>query len=163
MDTNDSSRRSSTTANRRVQHALIKRVFLHWCIFVISVTLVSAFVKSRQPTFATQSWSEFLNLFAYETVPFLVVVVAFLPAFILDSHRISHRFAGPMVRFRRGMADVVNGRKVPSLNFRPGDFWHDIAVHFNQINKRFKPQFFKEGSQDEVGHVEDQELVGTKL
>ena len=162
MDSNNNnSRRSSLTADRLVQNALIKRVFLHWCIFVLAVVLLSAVVRLRQPSFAVLTWSEFWCAFAYETVPFLVVVLAFIPTLLVDTRRIGNRFAGPMVRFRRCMREVVQGKRVVPISFRPGDFWQDIATHVNQITKQIDIDKSSEPLDREHGDPSvEEELVG---
>ena len=132
----DSCRRKNLTPDRRVQHALMKRVFLHWLTFVGAVLFVSAILKSLHPDVAGQSFGTAAKAFALESIPFMVVIIAFMPAFLFDTHKISLRFAGPMFQFRRAMSEVVQGRRPKSICFRSEDFWHDLAVHFNQINER---------------------------
>jgi hypothetical protein len=59
-----------------------------------------------------------------------------LPILILDVIRVSHRFVGPMCRLRNAMRDVADGKSVPSLRFRKGDFWFDLAEDFNRAAAR---------------------------
>jgi hypothetical protein len=54
-----------------------------------------------------------------------------LPLLIVDSLRLSNRFAGPVFRLRREMHRFVAGEPVQKLGFRDNDFWKDLADEFN--------------------------------
>ena len=43
-----------------------------------------------------------------------------------------------MVRLRRSMHDLAEGRDVATIQFREGDFWQELAVDFNRVVGRVK-------------------------
>ena len=129
-------RRSGSVADRRVQFALVKRVLYHWCIFMVTACFVALVTEAFSGANRGSTWSSFLSSFWLNQAPFFVVAVFLLPIFLVDTNKVSHKFAGPMIRFRRAMRDVAKGKVVNPIKFRPGDFWHDIANDFNAMTKR---------------------------
>jgi hypothetical protein len=61
-----------------------------------------------------------------------------LPLLMLDIIRVSHRFAGPMIRIRKALRDVAEGKTVEPIRFRFGDFWCDVAEDFNRATARIR-------------------------
>jgi len=68
----------------------------------------------------------------------LFSTLGFLPLAVFDMVRLSHRFAGPMVRYRRAMHDLGRGEHVEPLRFRDGDYWQDLATDFNAVLARLE-------------------------
>ncbi len=125
------SRRAGRIADRKVQYALVARVMNHWIFFTLASSvflLVSYALFGREPG---QTVGEFFSGYAREVFPLLLVSVFLMPIFMVDINKVSHRFAGPMTRLRRGMKEVGQGESVPKMGFRPGDFWHELATDFN--------------------------------
>ena len=54
-------------------------------------------------------------------------MVFLLPVFVVDTIKISHRFAGPIFSLRRTMREVAEGKPPRKLKFREGDFWHELG------------------------------------
>ena len=65
-----------------------------------------------------------------------VVLFLLLPAFLWDTMRVSHRFAGPVLRLRRMMRELSLGEDPGELRFRDGDFWMELGDYFNDIRSR---------------------------
>ena len=65
--------------------------------------------------------------------PFLLVLVFLLPVFIIDSIKLSNRFAGPVYSLRRALREIVQGKPPRRLKFRKHDFWHDLADDYNAL------------------------------
>jgi hypothetical protein len=61
-----------------------------------------------------------------------------LPFLLLDVLRLSHRFAGPMYRLKNALRDVADGKSVPPIQFREGDFWCEMADQFNRVSARVR-------------------------
>ena len=66
-------------------------------------------------------------------LPFYVISLALIPAFIWDTLQLTNRFAGPILRLRGALADAARGRAVKPLVFRGSDFWREIAKDFNRV------------------------------
>jgi hypothetical protein len=130
-------KRQKLYVDKRVQGALARRVVLYWIVclwgtfcvmagFPIAINKLFAFANG--PTtgqLVQQAWLDFW--------PALAASVLVLPFVVWDVLRISHRFAGPMIRLRHGLRDLTAGKAVTPMNFRDGDFWTDFADEFNRL------------------------------
>ena len=67
-------------------------------------------------------------------------MVFLLPVFVMDTIKLSHRFAGPIFSLRREMREVADGKPPQKLQFRQGDFWHDLADDYNAMIARLAPE-----------------------
>jgi hypothetical protein len=68
--------------------------------------------------------------------PFLLVMVFMLPVFIVDTIKLSHRFAGPIYRMRQTIRSLAKGGAYTPMKFRELDFWQGMAEDFNQMVER---------------------------
>ena len=54
--------------------------------------------------------------------PVPLVMVFLLPVFVVDTIKLSHRFAGPIFSLRRAMREIVQGKPPRKLKFRTARF-----------------------------------------
>ena len=89
--------------------------------------------------------------------PFLVVMVFLLPVFVIDTIKISHRFAGPIYSLRRAIHEIAEGQPPRKLQFREHDFWQDLATDYNAMIDRLGPPGEENPSAelDSLAHVDD--------
>lgn len=120
-----------------VQGALLRRIMLHWVYFVIgsffTIITLQVMVHGVDKSFAyhvSQVWEQYGIL--------ALVIGCFLPAFIYDSIKLSHRFAGPIYKLRLTLKDMANGQDPGELKFRKSDYWGEIAIDINRINERLR-------------------------
>lgn len=121
----------------QVQGALARRIIFHWLVF-ISVAAVSALLLQVLSDPFQPAGAHVENLW-YTHGPFLIVMVFLLPVFVVDTIKISHRFAGPIFSLRRSMREVAEGKPPKKLQFREGDFWHELAQDYNAMIARLAP------------------------
>ena len=69
--------------------------------------------------------------------------------------RFTHRFAGPVLRLRRELRDLADGKQSPTLKFRDGDYWKDLAVEFNRVAALIAEQ------KQEIGRLKQQYEAGS--
>ncbi len=125
-------KRSKTLIDSEVQGGLIRRVALHWVLFFVANTLaLTVWVGLFEQPDAT--WRETMTVTVQRFLPFFVITMALIPAFVWDTLKLSHRFAGPILRLRNTLIDMKAGRSVPPLKFRDNDFWQELAGHFNDV------------------------------
>jgi signal transduction histidine kinase len=74
----------------------------------------------------------------YRHGPTLLAVLVLSPIMLRDMCKLSNRFAGPIVRLRRGLNDLAAGKRVATMKFRDRDFWQDLANEFNQVAERLR-------------------------
>ena len=131
---NTKSKRKKTYVDRNVQGALVRRLAMHWLLFLLVGTGVSLAFQVLTDPFT--SFRAHITLFLKHQSGFLAVMVCMSPIFLYDTVKLSHRFAGPILRLRRSLHDMAEGREVERVHFRPGDFWTELADDFNAIVDR---------------------------
>jgi len=119
----------------KVQGALARRIVIHWFLFFLasSMTLLGLQYFLGEPG---MSLGEHISALWGQYALFVILMVAMLPSFLYDTIKMSNRFAGPIVRLRRGMKELADGDKVEEITFRNGDFWIELSGDFNRVAKR---------------------------
>jgi hypothetical protein len=128
--------RSRLFVDRDVQGALLKRIVCHWVAFVLSlIVLLVAFQYFERPL---DSFDDQVQVFQSRHTVTALVLLVLLPLFVYDALKLTHRFAGPMVRVRRMLGQLAAGEPTDPLHFREGDFWNDVAKNFNAIRTKLQ-------------------------
>jgi hypothetical protein len=123
--------RKKTFIDPQVQGALVRRLILHWFGFFATASIVSFILQMLSNPLIPLS--AHLEELWWTQGPFLLVMVFLLPAFVLDTIKLSHRFAGPIYRLRQTIRSVADGNPPPRLKFRDFDFWQGLADDFNKM------------------------------
>ncbi len=130
----------------KVQGALARRIIFHWLVFLAVASVAALMLQVLSDPFRPAS-DQLENIW-YTHGPFLVVMVFLLPVFVVDTIKISHRFAGPIYSLRRSMREVADGQPPRKLQFREGDFWHELASDYNEMIERLAPGAEEEASSE---------------
>jgi hypothetical protein len=130
----------------KVQGALARRVIFHWLVFLAVASVAALFLQVLSDPFRPAG-EHFENLW-YTHGPFLVVMVFLLPVFVIDTIKISHRFAGPIYSLRRAMREVADGQPPRKLQFRQGDFWQELANEYNAMLAQLAPNADSKSADD---------------
>lgn len=120
-------RRRRVFADLGVQGQLLKHVLLHWIGFLLATAAILVFLEMLSGS------SGGLDRVRRMHAPTFVAVIVLAPIFIRDMIQFSHRFVGPIVRLRREMKDLAEGRINPPLKFRENDYWKELAEDFNKV------------------------------
>jgi len=130
--------RKQNFVDKHVQGALLRRIFFHWLIFFIvvtmSVVMLQAMLGDPAYSLATRLKSE-----VGEFVFMGVILLALFPAFMLDTIRFSNRFVGPIARLRRHLRQLGNG-ETDRCKFRENDYWAEMAGEFNEVAEMVEKQ-----------------------
>ncbi|MEE2936218.1 MAG: hypothetical protein VYA84_09505 [Planctomycetota bacterium] len=124
-------RRHKQLVDPDVQLGILRKIAVHWSIFFVcnAVALMIWIRLFEQPDAGWgQTFADTLRRF----MPFFIITMALIPAFVWDTLKLTNRFAGPILRLRNALADASEGRTVSPLRFRSNDFWKEIAEEFNQ-------------------------------
>lgn len=133
-------KRNRLFADHKVQGALIKRLVGYWFfawLVVLGLALLVAvlFGMAADDVSIGQAISRILaNLW----LPILISIMV-LPVLVRDCLRLSNRFAGPVLRLRRGIKQLADGETAQPIKLRTGDFWQELADDFNRVVERFQP------------------------
>jgi hypothetical protein len=128
------SKRRQKFVDAKVQGALARRIIFHWLVFVIVAFGVSLFLQLLSDPF--RPVSENVRIMWMTQGPLMLVMIFLLPVFVLDTVKLSHRFAGPIINLRRAMREIAEGKPARKIQFRKSDFWHDLADDYNSIADR---------------------------
>ena len=124
-------RRLQKYVDREVQSSLLRRLCVHWVLFMLAnVMAITLWTKLIDTPMAP--WSDTFTLSWQRLVPFVLVSVALVPVFVWDAIKLSNRFAGPIVRVRHALAQIANGQSPKPIEFRTGDFWKSLAIDLNR-------------------------------
>ncbi|HEY6562897.1 MAG TPA: hypothetical protein VIY86_00245 [Pirellulaceae bacterium] len=130
-------RRSQLLVDPEVQSSLVRRILIHWCIFVgttfVLVGLMQACIEHPQG-----SWGEILGYVLAKNALALLVAVALIPVFVYDTIKVTNRFAGPIARLRGMLRSLAEGEEINDLNLRKGDFWRNLADEFSRAVAQLK-------------------------
>ena len=130
--------RSKLYVDNAVQGAIAKRVMFHWFLFftLMSLSVVSLeFFLGESHLSLAQHMGVVWGKYAF----FFILMLALLPTFIYDTVKLSHRFAGPVMRLKDSLRRLPDGEQVPQLKFRENDFWLDLSHDFNRVAGRVQP------------------------
>lgn len=131
--------RKFRVVDQRVQGALLRRACLHWCSFLLLSVAVTTGLGILTGDPSRPISNQIMDIAAVNFWPFLTLV-AMLPMFLVDTVRLSARFAGPMVRLRRQMERLAQENDTSPIHFREGDFWISFADQYNEIVDRYMHQ-----------------------
>jgi hypothetical protein len=123
--------RKKTFVDPKVQGALVRRLVLHWVSFIAVAGVVAFALQVLTNPF--QSIEQHLQDMWWTHGPFLLVMFFMLPVFIVDTIKLSHRFAGPIYRLRNVIRGMAQGEPFKPLAFREMDFWQGLAEDFNEM------------------------------
>ncbi|OHB85976.1 MAG: hypothetical protein A2V98_09380 [Planctomycetes bacterium RBG_16_64_12] len=129
-------RRRKRYIDSAVQGALVRRIILHWLLFLAAALVVLPF---WQVLSSGNLFSPFSRLMAdgwAATAPVFVILIAMIPIFVWDTVTLSNRFVGPMYRFHKTIERLAAGEEVEPIRLRKGDFWKDVADDFNAVLER---------------------------
>jgi hypothetical protein len=147
--------------DKDVQRALVVQLVRHWALFVAVLTGILLALDSLAAP--QQSFGDHFRALWNRHAPLLVTIVALFPVFVYDSFKLSNRFAGPILRLRKRMQEAAAGEPVEPLQFRPGDYWQDLAENFNVLAERLEANDRGRHKQGQAAGEEAAELVGAGL
>lgn len=126
--------RRKTFVDAKVQGALVRRLVLHWSAFIAVASVVAFALQVLTNPF--RPLEAHLQEMWWTHGPFLLVMFFMLPVFIVDTIKLSHRFAGPIYRLRNVIRSMADGEPYKPVSFREKDFWQGLADDFNQMIER---------------------------
>jgi hypothetical protein len=94
-------------------------------------------VLGNLPVVLNRGVLEFYTNFIARQVPLLIALLAVLPLFLYDMVKFSHRFAGPLYRFRKTLEAMAAGKPVQPVKIRKDDLLRDIVPPINAVIRRW--------------------------
>jgi hypothetical protein len=140
--------RKKSFIDAKVQGALVRRLVMHWAAFITIAAVVAFALQVLTNPF--RPLEQHLQEMWWTHGPFLLVMFFMLPVFIVDTIKLSHRFAGPIYRLRSVIKGMAEGEPFRPVKFREMDFWQDLADDFNTMIERVGSQSSEARDSDEI-------------
>ncbi len=120
----------------RVQGAILRQAAYYWLCGSVVFTLVM-FLFRIVPPWLVSGDLDFGTIW-HHLAPMVVSSAVLLPIVMFSAVRFTHRFVGPMIRFRQVLRQLAQGETVPPVKLRRKDFWQDVAKELNQVSDRLR-------------------------
>ena len=122
-----------------LQKQLLLRLALHLvaCSLVLFHLAFLYVVLANFPDVLNRGMLTFYTEFCNSLVPLLVALIVVLPIFLYDMVKFSHRFAGPLYRFRKTMEAMAAGKQVEPIKIRKQDLLRDWVPTFNTLIRKW--------------------------
>lgn len=137
---NPMKQRKKSFVNRELQGRFLKRLVGYWIFYhlvlwhsLFAVDLMRNILGSAVMDAPRQSLGELYSTFASSHRVMLFLMVASLPIVLRDMVRLTHQVAGPLVRFRSALRQLVQGQNVEQVKLREGDLLTEFQDAFNQF------------------------------
>lgn len=134
-----SGQRKQVYVNRSIQGTVMKRFAVYWLGYHLtlwhSMLLYGYFrglMLRSDPNGGMGFWQYYGKFFeANHTV--LLCCVAVCPLLLWDTLRVTHRIAGPIVRFKKALKQLSRGEYVGPIQLREHDLMDDLKDAFNEF------------------------------
>lgn len=130
--------RKKKFVSSRIQGRLMFRFALYWTLYHVVLwhaIFVFRYVEYRleaQSTGALVPFRELYGTFVLDYYPVVFCAFAALPIVLLDMLYLTHRVAGPLVRFQRALRELSEGKPVKPVKLRRGDLLLEFQDEFNR-------------------------------
>ncbi len=131
--------RKKIYVNPEIQGKIVARLAKYWIFYHVGLWLI-LFANDLVPHLIdgllNNSWPALGNLclnFARENVVVLTLPILLFPAILWDITQLTHKVAGPLVRFRNALQQLASGQPVERIKLRKGDLLSDFQDAFNQF------------------------------
>ncbi len=146
-------KRKKLFVDSAVQGGLAKRITLHWFVFfgiVIALQFLTSWMLNP-----VQSFGELGNSIFQNNGLFLIAVALLLPAFVLDTIKVTNKFAGPIVRLKNALKKASESGELEEIGFREGDYWSEIADSYNELVRAVHRKYESEGDDSVPSQVDN--------
>lgn len=135
---NQKSNRKRVFVSRDIQGTILVRLTRYWVFYHLGLWGVLLAVEFFQhlvnSLFLGETFdpSAFMGAFFFNNRFILIAPVMLFPAVVWDMLRITHKIAGPLVRFRSALLKLSKGEPVEKIRLRDGDLLTEFQDSFNQ-------------------------------
>lgn len=129
--------RKQVFVSGRIQGSIVKHAIFYWAVYHLilwHILFMYRYAQYRAELIAGGPPSTFWDLYAkfsHDHVAVILCALPILPVLVWDVIRVTHRVAGPLVRFRECLKALARGEHVPFVRIRKGDYLVDMERAFN--------------------------------
>jgi hypothetical protein len=134
--------RKQVYVNRMIQGRMLRRFAVMWIVYHMVLwnsMFLYRYLQYRGELLAgapAQPFAELYAQFFAQHYSVLICAAAVLPVLLWDMVRMTHRVAGPLVRFQRALSELAEGRPVDRVQIRKGDLLLEFQEEFNHFLER---------------------------
>jgi hypothetical protein len=125
-----------------IQGRLAFKLAMYWLIYHVVLWHALFAYRYFEWRFAgTAPLTPFRQLygeFVLQYYPLVICSLAMLPVFLVDLVRLTHRVAGPLVRFQSTLKRMGDGEPVQRVQLRKGDLLTEFETAFNEYIDRYE-------------------------
>lgn len=131
--------RKKTFVNARIQGRILGRIAAYWILYHFVLwngLFVFRYAQYRSAiTSGAESvpFRELYRQFCVDFYPLAVCAAVILPAFMIDFVSMTHRIAGPLIRFRNALRDLRAGKRIERVEMRKRDMLNEFQSEFNEF------------------------------
>jgi hypothetical protein len=130
--------RKKLFVSRAIQGRLLVKLAVYWGVY--HVVLWHAMFMYRYFQYRADvlggaphvPFGVLYNSFVAQHYSMMMCAVAVFPIILWDMVKVTHRIAGPLVRFRRVLQDLARGQHVGEIRLRKGDMLVELQDAFNE-------------------------------
>jgi hypothetical protein len=132
--------RKQVYVSRAIQGRIVSKLAIYWTTYHLALWhgmfLFHYFLYRSQlmadPQMATIPFGTQYSQFLSQNYSMLICAVAVAPLIFWDMMKVTHRVAGPLVRFAHTLSDLKQGKKVRPVTLREGDLLTEFRDDFNE-------------------------------
>ena len=133
------SRRKKEFVNKKIQGKLLVRLAVYWIVYHVMLwhaMFLYRFMHYRGELLAggrSLSFSQLYSQFVETHFSLIVCAVLVFPVILWDMLKLTHKVAGPLVRFQHALRQLGRGEYVERISLRKGDLLTDYQDAFNEF------------------------------
>jgi len=130
--------RKKLFVSRKIQGRMLLKLALYWGVYHLVLwhaMFVYRYLQYRADVLggATQvPFAELYSTFVTQHYSMILCAVGLFPIIFWDMVKVTHRIAGPLVRFQNKLRDMKNGERPEPIKLRKGDLLVDLQDAFNE-------------------------------
>lgn len=130
--------------DRLIQGRIVGRIAIYWVLYHVVLwhsLFVWRYVQYRSATLSgevPQPFGELYGQFVSDYYALALLAIVTFPIFLFDIMRLTHRVAGPMVRFKNVMRAQLDGQSVSPVKLRSDDLLLPFQETFNEFTAAFE-------------------------
>lgn len=129
-------KRKRLLVDKPVQWAIIRQSLLHWICFGFATVVLLSMLQVLPGAGALKSSRELWPAIRSISASVFITFMLLLPIFVLISLKQSNRIVGPVLRLRRALRELAEGKPYTPVVFRTNDFWFEMADDLSRAVER---------------------------
>jgi hypothetical protein len=132
-----SGQRTQLYVSGSIQGSVLGRFAVYWVGYHMTLwhgMLLYGFLRGNITRGGSgMSFWDYYVAFFQANYSILLCAAVMAPILLWDTLKLTHRIAGPVVRFKKALKQLTQGEQVPPIKLRDGDLMDDLRDAFNEF------------------------------